>query len=86
MSQGGEWEWSLAEEALEAAGMCPTKEYIWRWKATIGYYIANKPIHDTSSGMERLQVSIRFLWCWDQDFTRQDQGNGVSKSAETELG
>ena len=42
----GEYEWSSAEGALEAEGMWPVKEYIWRHQDTIAYYIYNHPIYE----------------------------------------
>ena len=46
----GEWEWLLSEDALEASGVWPLKEYIWRWKTSIVGYIANLPIYKLSLG------------------------------------
>ena len=40
------WEWSLVAEALEAAGLWPMKEYIWRRQDTIVECIVNHPIYE----------------------------------------
>ena len=48
-------------EAVEVAGMCPMKEYIWRHQATIAEYNVNHPIYELCVGEERMPVSRRFI-------------------------
>ena len=62
----GEWEWVLVEAALEAAGLWPTRESMWRRQATIVEYIADRPIYELCTGEERMEGYRRFLWWWDQ--------------------
>ena len=57
----GGWEWSSEEEALEAAGLCPMKEYIRRRQTTISYYIDNCPIYELLNLVDRMKFCIRFM-------------------------
>ena len=42
-------------EDLEAAGLWPMKEYIWRRQATIKEYITNHPIYKLCTGEDRFR-------------------------------
>ena len=73
-------------EALEAAGLWPTKKYIYRQQDTIAEYIANLPIYELCMGAERMPVSSKFMRRWDRDLTWEEEGDGSSEGAERELG
>ena len=57
----GGWEWSWVAEDLEAAGLWPMKEYIWRRQSTISEYIANQPIYKLCTWEERIPGPTKFL-------------------------
>ena len=65
----GGWEWSSAEESLEAAGLWPRKEYIQSRKTNIVEYIANHPIYEIGTGAEQIKLSRKFIRWWDQYLT-----------------
>ena len=67
------------DEALEAAGMFPMKEYIRIWQPTIAEYIANCPIYEVCTGLEWVQGSRRFLQWWDQYITREEERYGAAR-------
>ena len=76
----------MAKEALEAAGLWPMKEYTLIRQATIADYIANRPIHEVCTGVERMNGSSRFLWWWDQYLIREEEGEGVREGSERKVG
>ena len=76
------WEWSLVAEALEAAGLCPMKECIWRRKATIVEYIPNCQIYKLCMGADRIPGSSRFMRLWDQDLNPEEERDDASEGAE----
>ena len=57
------WECPPAEEALEAAGLWPMKEYEGRRKTTIEYYIATLPMYELWTGVKQKQGSSRIQVC-----------------------
>ena len=65
----GGWEWDLMEVALQAIGVWPMMEYVWRRQATSADYVAGRPIYKLCTGSERMEGSIRFMWWWDQEHT-----------------
>ena len=69
-------------DALEAVGLWPTKEYIWRQKATIAEYIVNQTIYELFTGVDWMLVSSRFMWWWDQDFIWEEEDYIASKGEE----
>ena len=67
---------------LPAPPLWPTKEYIWRQQANIAEYIADLPIYDIFTELDRVQVSIRLLRCWYRVFTQEEEGDGANEGAE----
>ena len=58
----GGWEWALMEAALQATGVWPMMECVWRRQATSADYVAGRPIYKLIAGSERMEGSIRFMW------------------------
>ena len=58
-------------EALEAVGLRPTKEYIWRRLATIAECIVKCPISELSMGAYQMLVLSRFMQWRDKDITQE---------------
>ena len=73
------WEWLPVEDALEAAGIWPMKEYIRRRQATIEEYISISRIYELCTRAEWLQGKSQMIQWWDQDHSRAegDNNNGV---------
>ena len=71
---------------MEAAGLWITKEYICRQQDTIAEYIANRTIYEICTGAEQMQGSIRFLQWWDQDLTREEEGDCSNERADSKVG
>ena len=82
----GEWEWSLIEYNLEAAGLWKMKEYIWRRKDIIVEYTANQLIYEICTEAEQMALYRRFLQWWDQDLTWKEEKNGIIEGEEREVG
>ena len=77
---------SLLAEALEAAWICPMKEYIWRRQDIIAQYIANRPIYDLCTGAEQMPKLSICVWWWDQDLNPEEEGDGTREGAERDVG
>ena len=54
-------------EALEAAGICPIKEYIWRRQAATVGYIVNFSIYELCTMAERITGSSISIQWWYQE-------------------
>ena len=67
----GEWEWSLVAEALEAAGLWTIKEYIQLRQVTVAAQVDCRTIYELCMGAERMPVTSRFMYWWDQDVGRE---------------
>ena len=52
---GGEWEWDSVEVALKATGIWTTRYYLQRMQATIAEYVADWPIYEICTGVERME-------------------------------
>ena len=65
--------------------MWPMKVYVWRWKATIEYYIGTRPIYELCNGVERIQGSSWILRWWDQDHSWEEEGNGSSGGVDGDV-
>ena len=73
------------QEALEAVGLWPMKEYA-RWRqATINEYIDTLMIYVIFTGADQLQRSIHLIEGWDKDCIRAEGANGVSGEDEDEV-
>ena len=70
--EDGEWEYPLVADAVEAAGICPIKEYIHIWKATIAAQVACKKIYDVCTGAERTPEYSQIMKWWYQDMVREE--------------
>ena len=46
----GDWEYPSVDDALEAAGLWPIKEYTQIWQATISAKLACRPIYEICTG------------------------------------
>ena len=62
------------------------KAYTRRRQAAIAEYIASPPSCEQCAGVDQILVSIRFLQWWNQDLTREEEGNGSIKGAQREGG
>ena len=72
-----EWEWQSLTEALEAAGLWPMNEYIWRRRDTIAKYIKNSPIYELCTGGDNMPGPSIFMRWWDQEINLEEEGDSA---------
>ena len=70
---GGEWEYLLVVEAMEAAGIHPIRVYIRRRQATIVERVTCHPIYDLFTETERMPGTSRLVQWWDQDAVNEPE-------------
>ena len=63
------------EEAIEAAGMWPIREYVQRRKETTAEYIVKDLVLELCTRVERIPGHSWSLMWWDQDHRREEGGN-----------
>ena len=56
-TDGGDWEYPMVNDALEAAGNWTIKEYIQIREATVTAQVACRPIYELCTGKERMPGS-----------------------------
>ena len=62
-----EWEYPPMVAAIEAAGLYPIQEYIWRRRAIIAEQVPCHPTYELCIEEERRPGSRRVMRWWDQD-------------------
>ena len=83
--QGGGMGVPPVEEALEAAGLWPMKEYTRRRKVTIEEWIIIIPIYETCTGAERLQGTSQLIRWWGHNHSQMEGENGFTGEEACEV-
>ena len=63
---GGEWEYPLLVQAMEAVGIHPRGDYIKRRQETIAERVAYLPIYELCTEADHIPGKSRMLWWWYQ--------------------
>ena len=58
---GRYWEWALVDAEMEAIGIWPMRECMWRRQATITEYILGRPVYNLCTGADSMEGSSRVL-------------------------
>ena len=70
---------------MDAMGLWPIKEYIWRRQATIAEHIVNCPIYELCTATEKMLGSSIFMRWWYQEINPEEEGDGASKGVDIEV-
>ena len=67
---GKMWEYPLVVAALEAEGLYPKQEYIWRRKATIAEQVSFRPIDELCTKAKRMPGKSQMMRWWYHDMVQ----------------
>ena len=70
---GGEWEYPVLEEAMDAAGIHPVGVYINRRQTAIAERVSCRPIYALCAKAERMPGKNRMVFWCDQDTVNEPE-------------